>query len=88
MSHDLGKDWSKPIAFLWVDGGHDYDCVAQDIADFVPHVVPGGAVVFDDVNEQTYPGVVRAVHETIGVDPTVEHLGLYKNFDLYRRRTQ
>lgn len=86
FSHDIGKDWDAPIGFLWIDGGHDYDTVKQDVLDFCPHVVPGGVVVFDDVNPGDFPGLVRAVDETIKQDPSYEHLGEIKNTGLYRRR--
>ncbi|MEM8737091.1 MAG: class I SAM-dependent methyltransferase [Planctomycetota bacterium] len=86
FSHDVGADWRAPIALLWIDGGHDYDTVKQDILDFCPHVQPGGVVVFDDINEPDFPGLVRAVNETIKQNPDFEHLGEIKNTGLYRRR--
>jgi len=86
FSHDLGTTWDRPIAFLWIDGGHDYDTVQQDVIDFAPHVRPGGYVVFDDVNPGDFAGLVRAVDETIGRDDRFEHLGEIKHTGLYRRR--
>lgn len=85
-SHDIGKDWREPIAFLWVDGGHDYECVRQDILDFTPHLEPGGVVVFDDANAENFPGVVRALDETLRRDPAFESLGQIKTFALFRRK--
>ncbi len=87
FSHDVAKNWDAPIAFLWIDGGHDYDCVKQDVMDFTPHVVPGGWVVFDDVNPDGFPGLIRALRETIDQDQNFERIGLVKNTGLYRRRT-
>jgi len=48
-----GRRWQKPIELLWIDGGHSYVCVSQDIKYFTPHVVEGGHVIFHD-----YPGVL------------------------------
>lgn len=86
FSHDIGKDWSQPIAFLWVDGGHDYETVLQDIHDFAPHVQPGGFIVFDDASDKTFPGVVRAIEETLLKDDQFVSLGSIKQFALFARR--
>lgn len=86
FSHDVGKGWDTPIDFLWIDGAHDYESVKQDVLDFTPHVRPGGYVVFDDINDGSFPGLVRAVDETIKRDARFEHLGEIKNTGLYRRR--
>ncbi len=86
-SHELGKDWDRPIAFLWVDGDHRYEGVRQDIIDFTPHVAPGGIVVFDDVNEQDFPGVVQALAETIDRDASFTALGCIKTFGLFQRKS-
>ena len=50
FSRDIGKAWTRPISMLWVDGGHTYEDVADDIALFTPHVIAGGWVVFDDAH--------------------------------------
>ena len=85
MSHDIGKDWSEPIAFLWIDGGHDYQSVRDDVIDFTPHVQPNGITVFDDVDEQVFPGVVQAINELIRDDPSFVLLGKIKSIGMYRR---
>jgi predicted O-methyltransferase YrrM len=85
FSHEIGKDWKEPISFLWIDGGHDYETVRQDIADFTPHLVPGGYIVFDDAGPEKFPGVVRAIDETLRRDARFEGVGLIKNFDIFRQ---
>jgi predicted O-methyltransferase YrrM len=37
------------LDLLFIDGGHDYATVVNDIQKYVPKVKPGGLVVFDDV---------------------------------------
>lgn len=86
LSHEIGQSWDQPIAFLWIDGGHDYETVKQDIIDFTPHVQPGGTVVLDDYEAAFYPGLIRAVEETLHQDPAFENLGTIKNFALFRRK--
>jgi predicted O-methyltransferase YrrM len=85
-SHDIGRTWAEPISFLWVDGGHDYETVLQDIHDFAPHVQPGGTVVFDDAGGEVFPGVLRAIREAMMRDPCYAYLGSIKQFALFRRR--
>lgn len=54
----------RPIRLLFVDGLHTYEGVASDIATWVPRVVPGGVIVFDDYeNDDPGVGVRRAVDE-------------------------
>jgi hypothetical protein len=49
-----------PIRLLYIDGLHTYEGIRCDIEAWVPHVVPGGLIVFDDYSNIN-PGVgVRA----------------------------
>jgi predicted O-methyltransferase YrrM len=55
-----------PIRLLFVDGLHTYEGVCADIQAWVPKVVSGGIIVFDDYfNEVTGHGVRRAVDELL-----------------------
>ena len=84
FSHDVGGDWNEPIAFLWIDGSHDYRDVLNDIEDFVPHVVAGGWIVFDDAASQSYPDVTRAISERMHGRTGIEKVGIIKNFAVFR----
>jgi predicted O-methyltransferase YrrM len=55
-------EWSRPIAFLLVDGLHDYATVARDFAHFEPWLAPGALVAFHDYADY-FPGVRRRVDE-------------------------
>ena len=85
-SREVGSNFATPIALLWVDGGHEYECVRRDIADFALHVCPGGFAVFDDANPQAFPGVVRAIDESLRQDPTWSYLGRIKMMDLWMKK--
>jgi len=85
-SHDIGRNWTDPISFIWIDGGHNYEIVRQDIDDFTPHVQRGGFMVFDDVNEQMFPGVVRALHETLHADDAFTYQGLLETIAVFEKR--
>ena len=47
------------IGILHIDGNHDFDYVAADARDWVPHVKPGGWIVFDDYDWDWGDGVTR-----------------------------
>ena len=66
-SHAAAQDEvAQPIRLLFIDGLHDYEAVALDIADWVPRVVPDGIILFDDyVNPDPRFGVRRAVDELV-----------------------
>ncbi len=85
-SHEVGRSFAMPIALLWVDGGHEYECVRQDIADFSPHVRLGGFAVFDDANPQAFPGVVHAIDESLRCDPSWRYLGRIKTMDMWEKK--
>jgi glycosyltransferase involved in cell wall biosynthesis len=48
--------WRSPIAFLFIDGLHDYTSVARDFFHFEPHLPTGAYVAFHDCDDN-YPGV-------------------------------
>ena len=48
------------VGLLIVDGNHEYESVAQDLALYASKVLPGGFIFLDDHTE-TYPGVIKAV---------------------------
>jgi predicted O-methyltransferase YrrM len=58
-------DGAFDLAFL--DANHHEEPTARAFEVWSEHVVDGGLVVFDDYDERTYPGVVRAV-ERLGLD--------------------
>lgn len=57
---------TRPIRLLFIDGLHSYEGVSADIADWVPRVIPGGIIVFDDYfSDGEGYGVKRAVDALI-----------------------
>jgi hypothetical protein len=54
--------WETPVAFLLVDGLHDYDSVNADFRHFEPWLADGAYVAFHDVADY-FPGVGRLVRE-------------------------
>lgn len=48
-SSSVASTWSKPIAFLFIDGGHGTDIARSDYEAWTPHVVVGGRLAIHDV---------------------------------------
>ena len=51
--------------FIYIDGGHSYEDVKQDILLTLPKLKQGGIIAGHDYNPD-YEGVIRAVNETVG----------------------
>lgn len=53
----------KNFDFIFIDGGHDYETVIEDIKGWYPKLKPGGIIGGHDID---WPGVNRAVKEYFG----------------------
>ena len=53
------------ILSLLIDGDHSYDGVKKDWMNFSPHLVPGGYVLFDDYNNNSWPEVTQFVNKEV-----------------------
>ena len=56
--------WNKPIAFLFIDGLHDYESVKSDFLHFKEYVVPDGLIAFHDYSF-FFPDVKKFVNEIL-----------------------
>ncbi len=45
----VAANWSTPLAFLFVDGGHGVEPARADYEGWTPHVAPGGLLAIHDV---------------------------------------
>jgi MMP 1-O-methyltransferase len=45
----VAANWTTPLAFLFVDGGHGVEPARADFAGWTPHVTPGGTLAIHDV---------------------------------------
>ena len=48
--------WSTPVGMVFIDGGHSEAAARADLANWSPHVVPGGLLVIHDVFEDPADG--------------------------------
>jgi len=45
----VAANWTTPLAFLFIDGGHGREPARLDYAGWTPHVAPGGTLAIHDV---------------------------------------
>lgn len=64
VSQTSDVDWQKPIAFLLIDGLHDYMNVSNDFSKFALWVNIGGYVAFHDYADY-FPDVQAFIHELL-----------------------
>jgi predicted O-methyltransferase YrrM len=48
-SPTVAAQWSTPLAFLFIDGGHGVEPARRDYAGWTPHVATGGLLAIHDV---------------------------------------
>jgi len=62
-SEEVGAAWDRgPIDVLFIDGDHSYEGVVRDVEAWVPHVKPGGLVMFHDTGLE---GVWKGIEATL-----------------------
>jgi predicted O-methyltransferase YrrM len=59
------KESVGEVDILFIDAGHEAKDVLKDFYDYSPLVVQDGHIVFDDYNDDGFPGVKEAVNELI-----------------------
>ena len=64
LSREIGKNWDKPIDFLFIDGSHVYEDVICDFELFGPWVKSGSFVALHDVQPQ-WEGPYKAWHDVV-----------------------
>jgi len=61
-SREIGKNWSSPIDLLWIDGGHSFDYVYQDICNFGIHAE---VIALHDYGNPAWTSIRQAVEKFI-----------------------
>ncbi|MFH1135056.1 MAG: glycosyltransferase [Pseudomonadota bacterium] len=82
-SSEAAAGWDKPIRLLFIDGDHGYESTKNDFETWAPAVVPGGYVVFHDVD--SWPGVTRFFHELMGGDQDFRRVLSVKSMRVLKR---
>lgn len=62
------------ICFAFIDGDHSYEGVINDFQNYLPKMVLGGIMCFDDYRNSRWPGVGKAVNA----------ISKHKNVDFFK----
>ena len=66
FSYEVEKDFrGGSFDVVYIDGSHKYKDVKRDIELYLPKVKKGGIIAGHDYRKK-FPGVMKAVHETVG----------------------
>jgi glycosyltransferase involved in cell wall biosynthesis len=76
-------EWNQPVAFLLIDGLHDYHHVAADFQYFASWLVPGSIIAFHDYADY-FPGVKTFVNELL-VGRGYERVGLAETMYILKK---
>jgi len=61
-SPTVGRYWTTPLGFLFIDGGHAEDVAMTDYETWAPHVVAGGVLAVHDVFDDPAAGGQAPLH--------------------------
>jgi hypothetical protein len=61
-SPTVGRYWTVPLGFLFIDGGHAEDVAMADYETWARHVLPGGVLAIHDVFEDPEDGGQAPFH--------------------------
>jgi predicted O-methyltransferase YrrM len=48
--------WNNPLGLVFIDGGHSYSAVEKDYQAWMPHLEPGGYLLFHDIFDDPAKG--------------------------------
>ena len=65
----VAANWTTPLAFLFIDGGHGVEPARADFAGWTPHVAPGGTLAIHDVFPDPADGGRAAVRGDLPPGP-------------------
>jgi predicted O-methyltransferase YrrM len=66
-SKEIGRHWPEhSIDLVFVDGGHTYQCVLNDIFIWTKIIKHGGIIAFHDYGTESLPDVKRAIDKVFG----------------------
>jgi predicted O-methyltransferase YrrM len=82
-----GRQWSTPLALVFIDGGHSFEAALQDYRSWAPHLVAGGILAIHDIFPDPSQGG-QAPHEIAKMAQAsgfFERVGLVNTLGLFRR---
>ena len=64
FSHELAREWKKPLRLLWIDGDHTYAGTKLDFDGFAPHLAEKAIVAIHDTLRE-FEGGARVYLERV-----------------------
>ena len=65
LTSEVAQAWDIHAALMFVDAGHDYADVKDDLLRWRPFLLPGGLLIMHDVLDPNFLGVTRAAAELL-----------------------
>ena len=67
LSVDIAKEWKERLSLIFLDGGHSYSALSDDVRAWSPFVEPEGYIVFHDIRGPgTYLGLEPIIQKMKG----------------------
>ena len=70
--------WSKPLAMVFIDGGHSEKAANEDYDAWNPHIIPGGLLAIHDV----FPNPEDGGRPPFNIYTKAKESGLFKEVDM------
>ena len=77
-SVEVSKAWTKPLAMVFIDGGHSEKAANEDYDAWNPHIIPGGLLAIHDV----FPNPEDGGRPPFNIYTKAKKSGLFKEVDL------
>ncbi|MFL2705104.1 MAG: class I SAM-dependent methyltransferase [Gammaproteobacteria bacterium] len=77
-SLEAGEVWSKPLAMVFIDGGHSEKAANEDYDTWSPHLIKGGLLAIHDV----FPNPEDGGRPPFNIYTKAKESGLFKELDM------
>ena len=77
-SLEAGEVWSKPLAMVFIDGGHSEKAANEDYDTWIPHLIRGGLLAIHDV----FPNPEDGGRPPFNIYTKAKESGLFKELDM------
>ena len=77
-SVEASKVWTKPLAMVFIDGGHSEKAAQEDYDAWNPHIIPGGLLAIHDV----FPNPEDGGRPPFNIYTKAKESGLFKEVDM------
>ena len=77
-SVEASRVWSKPLAMVFIDGGHSEKAANDDYDAWNPHIIPGGLLAIHDV----FPNPEDGGRPPFNIYTKAKESGLFKEVDM------